>query len=75
MNNRASIEIPVEMHRLVTRYGDLHGLDANDYATMALARHFEDIHDIAVADEAMKQIRSGEDKVLTSEEFWRGLDD
>lgn len=75
MNKRVTIEIPEEIHRLITQYGDLHGLDADDYATLALERHLEDLHDIAAADAAMKRIRGGKDRVLSSEEFWRGLDD
>ncbi|MBC7148644.1 MAG: CopG family transcriptional regulator [Rhizobium sp.] len=42
---------------------------------MALARHLEDLQDAAAAEAAMKRIRSGEDRVLSSQEFWRGLDD
>lgn len=75
MNKRVAIEIPEEMYRRISLYGDLIGLDADDYATMALARHLEDLQDAAAAEAAMKRIRSGEDRVLSSQEFWRDLDD
>jgi len=75
MNKRVAITIPEGMHRLITQYGDLHGLDPDDYATMALQRHLEDLQDIAAAETAMTRIQSGEDRVLSSKEFWNGLDD
>ncbi len=37
MDRRVTLEIPEEMHRLIAKYGDLHGLDPDDYATMATA--------------------------------------
>ena len=75
MNKRVTIGIPEEMYRLITQYGDLHGLDADDYATMALARHLEDLQDIAAAEAAAKRIKGGDDRVVSSGEFWRGLHD
>ncbi|QGG89478.1 hypothetical protein GH983_02890 [Agrobacterium sp. MA01] len=53
MNKRVTIQIPDDLYRVISRYGDLHGLDPDDYATMALQRHLEDLQDIAAA-EAVK---------------------
>lgn len=75
MNKRVTIEIPEDIYRLLSRYGDLHGLDADDYATMALGRHLEDIRDIAVANAEIARIRSGESKTVPLEEVWRELED
>lgn len=75
MNKRVTIQIPDDLYRVISRYGDLHGLDPDDYATMALQRHLEDLQDIAAAEAAMKTIQSGEDRVVSSKEFWHGLDD
>ena len=76
MNKRVKIEIPQDLYRLISRYGDLHGLDAGDYATMALARHLEDLHDLAAAEATMDRIYAGE-RIYTAQEMERelGLDD
>ncbi|MEW9806994.1 type II toxin-antitoxin system RelB family antitoxin [Mesorhizobium marinum] len=35
----------------------------------------EDLEDYYLATEVMERIKRGEEKVMSSEEFWRGLDD
>jgi RHH-type transcriptional regulator, rel operon repressor / antitoxin RelB len=45
------------------------------YIREAIETHLEDLEDFYLAERAMKQIASGESKVISSEEFWRGLDD
>lgn len=74
MNKRVTIEIPEEVYRLLDRYGGLHGLDADDYATMALRRHLEDLHDIVVADAALKDLRTSGAKTMSWDEMMSVLD-
>lgn len=69
MSKRVAIEIPEEVYRLLDRYGGLHGLDADDYATMALRRHLEDLRDIVVADAALKELGSSGAKTLSWDEM------
>ena len=39
MTKRVTIEIPEKMYFLLSKFGGLHDMDADDYATMALGRH------------------------------------
>jgi RHH-type transcriptional regulator, rel operon repressor / antitoxin RelB len=75
MNKRVTIEIPDEMHKLIAEYAAQAGAEPDAYMIEVLEQHLEDLRDIALADAAMKRIRSGESKVVSAEEFWRGLDD
>ncbi|HEX5932911.1 MAG TPA: DUF6290 family protein [Pseudorhizobium sp.] len=75
MNKRVTIEMPDEMLRLVEGYAAEAGTAPDTYLREVIEQHLEDLHDIAAAEAAMKSIRNGEDRVISSEEFWRGLDD
>ena len=44
------------------------------YLREMIERGLEDMEDYYLAAEVMERIRRGEEEVLTSEEFWRGLD-
>jgi RHH-type transcriptional regulator, rel operon repressor / antitoxin RelB len=45
------------------------------YLRELVERGLEDIEDYYLAEEVMERLRRGEEKVLSSEEMWRGLDD
>lgn len=45
------------------------------YLRELVERGLEDIEDYYLAEEVMERIRRGEEKILSSEEMWRGLDD
>jgi RHH-type rel operon transcriptional repressor/antitoxin RelB len=75
MNKRVTIEMPDEMLKLVEEYAAEAGAQPDAYLLDVIEQHLEDLHDIAAAEAAMERIRKGEDQVISSEEFWRGLDD
>lgn len=75
MNKRVTIEMPDEMLKLVEGYAAEKGATPDAYMLDVLEQHLEDLHDIALAEAAMERIRTGEDRVISSEEFWRGMDD
>ena len=43
------------------------------YLREMIERGLEDMEDYYLAAEVMERIKRGEEEVLTSEEFWRGL--
>ncbi len=45
------------------------------YLRELIERGIEDIEDYYLGSEVLERIRKGEEKVLSAEEFWRGLDD
>ena len=75
MNKRVTIEIPEETHSLIARYAEEAGTATDAYVLELLEQHLEDLHDIALAEAAMERIRKGESHVISSEDFWRGVDD
>ncbi|HCD84742.1 MAG TPA: DNA-binding protein, partial [Agrobacterium sp.] len=44
------------------------------YIREAIEKHIEDMEDLYLAEEAVRQIQRGEAKVISAEEFWRDLD-
>jgi RHH-type transcriptional regulator, rel operon repressor / antitoxin RelB len=75
MNKRVTIEMPDEMMKLVEEYAAEAGAEPDAYMRGVIGQHLEDLHDIALAEAAMERIRKGEDQIISSEEFWRGMDD
>lgn len=45
------------------------------YLREMIENGIEDLEDYYLATEVMERIKRGEEKVMSSEEFWRGLDD
>ncbi|MND64363.1 hypothetical protein D3C80_556990 [compost metagenome] len=77
MNKRVAIEIPKAMYRLLGRYADLHGFDTDAYAAQVLHKHLEDLHDIAIVEAHLEEVRNGNSRTYTMEELEKelGLDD
>ncbi len=69
MTKRVTIEIPEKMYFLLSKFGNLHEMDADDYATMALGRHLGDLYDVAVADQAWRDYMAGDQKTYTIDEI------
>jgi RHH-type rel operon transcriptional repressor/antitoxin RelB len=75
MNKRVTIEMPEEIHELMEAEAARGGMKPDAYVLDLIVQKLEDMHDIALAEAALERIRSGESKVVSGEEFWRGLDD
>ncbi|MET3615264.1 RHH-type rel operon transcriptional repressor/antitoxin RelB [Rhizobium aquaticum] len=75
MNKRVIIEMPEEIHDLMEAEAARGGMKPDAYVLDLIVERLEDLHDIALAEAALERIRSGESKVVSGEEFWRGLDD
>ncbi|HWU61760.1 MAG TPA: CopG family transcriptional regulator [Ensifer sp.] len=75
MNKRVTIEMPEEIHELVAAEAARGGVEPDAYVLDLVVQKLEDLHDIALAEAELARIHSGESKVVSAEEFWRGLDD
>ena len=75
MNKRVTIEMPEEIHELMEAEAARGGMKPDAYVLDLIVQKLEDMRDIALAEAALERIRSGESKVVSGEEFWRGLDD
>ena len=73
MDKRVTIEIPEPMHRLLRRYADLHGFDTDAYIAQVLQEHLEDLHDVAVAEAYLGEVRNGNSGTFTTEQLEREL--
>ena len=45
------------------------------YAREAIEVHLDTLEDIYLSERAIENLKSGNDRVLESDEFWHGLDD
>ena len=45
------------------------------YIREAIEEHLEDLEDIYLAEQTLERVRSGEEEVIGSEEFWRDVED
>jgi RHH-type rel operon transcriptional repressor/antitoxin RelB len=67
---RLSQEAEDRLARLAARTGRSKAF----YLREMIERGLDDIEDYYLASEVLERIRKGEEDVLGSEEFWRGLD-
>ncbi|MBP1850474.1 DUF6290 family protein [Rhizobium halophytocola] len=75
MNKRVTIEMPDDMHRLILKYAEEAGKAPDAYMLDILEERLEDAYFVKRAEEALDAIERGESRIVSGEEFWRGLDD
>ena len=75
MTKQTAISLTDETHERLKVLSERTGRTPLSYIHEAIERHLEDLEDVHAADEAMERLARGEDKIVSAEEFWRGLDD
>ena len=70
-----SVRLPEDIEKRLDALAKATGRSKTYYVRAALVAKLEDMEDIYMAEAVMERLASGEEKVLTSEEFWRGMDD
>jgi RHH-type transcriptional regulator, rel operon repressor / antitoxin RelB len=70
-----SVRLPEDIEKRLDALANATGRSKSYYVRAAVMAKLEDMEDIYMAEAVMERLASGEEKVLTSEEFWRGLDD
>ncbi|PKY09471.1 CopG family transcriptional regulator [Acidithiobacillus marinus] len=45
------------------------------YVREAILEHLDDMEEAYLAEATLERVRRGDERVLSSEEFWRGLED
>ncbi|OLP58355.1 hypothetical protein BJF93_05260 [Xaviernesmea oryzae] len=63
------------MHRLILKHAAEAGAEPDSYMIEVLEQHLEDLHDVALAEAATARIKSGESKLISSQEMWGDMDD
>jgi RHH-type rel operon transcriptional repressor/antitoxin RelB len=75
MSKQTAIRLPDETYERLQALAERTGRTATYYIRQAIETHLEDLEDLYLAEAAMERIRSGESKIISGAEFWRGMDD
>ena len=69
------IRLPAEIDARLERLAKEAGKTKNDYAREAMLEKIEEMEDLQLAGQVLERVRKGEDRVLSSEQMWRELED
>ena len=75
LNMTISVNLPQEVEARLKALADRSGQSTDDQLRQIIDLGLEDLEDYYAGHEVLGRIARGEEKVLSSEEFWRGLDD
>ena len=70
-----SVNLPQEFETRLKALADKSGQSADDQLRQIIDLGIEDLEDYYAGQEVLGRIARGDEKVLSSEEFWRGMDD
>lgn len=70
-----SVRLPEELEQRLEALAKATGRSKTYYVREALAAKLEDMEDLYMAEMVLERIASGEEKVISAEEFWREMDD
>lgn len=70
-----SVRLGEELEQRLEALAKATGRSKTYYVREALIQKLEDMEDIYMAEAVLERIRSGEEKVISAEEFWREMDD
>jgi RHH-type transcriptional regulator, rel operon repressor / antitoxin RelB len=70
-----SVNLPQEIEARLKALADKSGQSTADQLRQIIALGLEDLEDHYAGREVLGRITRGEEKVMSSEEFWRGMDD
>ena len=70
-----SVRLPEELEQRLEALAKATGRSKTYYVREALIQKLEDMEDLYLAEAVLERIASGEEKVISAEEFWREMDD
>ena len=70
-----SVRLGEELEQRLEALAKATGRSKTYYVREALISKLEDMEDVYMAEMVLERIASGEDKVISAEEFWREMDD
>lgn len=70
-----SIELPEEIEARLERLAKRTGRSKSFYVREAILEKIEDMEDVYLAEEVLERIRKGDERTISAEEMWRGLED
>jgi len=69
-----AIRLPEDIELRLTALAKATGRTKSFYARKAILEALEDLEDVYLSESVLEKIRSGEDKTLSSDEFWRDIE-
>ncbi|WP_018881910.1 MULTISPECIES: DUF6290 family protein [unclassified Thioalkalivibrio] len=72
---QTAVRLPKETYGRLKALAEKTGRTTTYYIREAIEEHLEDLEDIYLAEQTLERIRSGEEEVISSQEFWRDLED
>ena len=75
MSKQTAVRLPDETYERLQALAKRTGRTATYYIREAIEEHLSMLEDSYLAEKALKRLNSGDDEILSSEEFWRGLED
>ncbi|MES2913882.1 MAG: DUF6290 family protein [Pseudomonadota bacterium] len=70
-----SVRLPEELEQRLEALAKATGRSKTYYVREALIAKLEDMEDVYMAEMVLERIASGQEKVISAEEFWREMDD
>jgi RHH-type rel operon transcriptional repressor/antitoxin RelB len=70
-----SVRLPEDIDKRLDALAKATGRSKTYYVCAALIAKLEDMEDLYMAEAVLERIASGEEKVISAEEFWREMDD
>lgn len=70
-----SIELPEEIEARLERLAERTGRSKSFYVREAILEKIEDMEDVYLAEEVLERVRKGDEKTISAEDMWRGLED
>lgn len=70
-----AVRLPEDIEKRLAALSKATGRTKSFYARRAIEEHLDELEDTYLAERTLERIRSGEEDVLSAEDFWRGMDD
>lgn len=72
---QTAVRLPKETYARLKVLAEKTGRTTTYYIREAIEEHLEDLEDVYLAEQTLERVRSGEEEVIGSEEFWRDVED
>ncbi len=69
------VRLPEEIESRLDALAKATGRTKTYYVREAILEHLDDLEDAYLAAATLERVRRGEERTLSGEEFWRGLED
>ena len=75
MSRQTAVRLADDTFERLRALAERTGRTVTFYIREAVETHIEDLEDAYLAEQALDRLRAGEDDVMSSETFWRELED